>query len=247
MDRWRAGLRTALVRLGFLETVRIDEINRAAYQLHVLGDSAGAVQLVQGLLDRYPLADLPALRRPYLPLANFYAEANQPARARTLLAEYEREIDPALRGAEIPVLDHARGQLATAEGHYPTAISALRRADVGHTCPLCVLPALARAFDLNGERDSAIAVYERYLTVPWPGRLLTMGPFDWPESFPRLDPYHRAGILRRLGELSEERDDFTTAVAYYERFANLWKYADAELQPAVNDVRQRIARLTGGS
>ena len=247
MDRWRAGLENALVRLGFHETVRIDAINRAAYQLRVVGDSAGAVQLVEGLLDRYPLADLPPLRRPYLPLADFYAEANQPARARTLLAEYEREIDPALRGAEIPALDHARGQLATAEGDYATAIAALRRADAVHTCPICVLPALARAFDLNGDRDSAIAVYERYLTVPWLGRLLPMGPFDWPVSFPRLDPYHRAGVLRRLGELYEERGDSAKAVAYYDEFVNLWKYADAELEPAVNDVRQRIVRLTGPS
>ena len=32
---------------------------------------------------------------------------------------------------------------------------------------------------------------------------------------------------------------------YYTRFVDLWKDADAELQPAVRDVRGRIARLAG--
>jgi DNA-binding SARP family transcriptional activator len=51
--------------------------------------------------------------------------------------------------------------------------------------------------------------------------------------------------LQRLGELYEAAGDRANAIAYYDRFAELWKDADPELQPVVRDVRQRIARLAG--
>jgi eukaryotic-like serine/threonine-protein kinase len=49
---------------------------------------------------------------------------------------------------------------------------------------------------------------------------------------------------KRLGELYEERGDAVKALDYYGRLVDLWKNADPELQPAVRDVRQRLARLT---
>jgi DNA-binding SARP family transcriptional activator len=51
--------------------------------------------------------------------------------------------------------------------------------------------------------------------------------------------------LRRLGELYEQRGERQKAIDYYNEFAELWEDADAELQPLVDDVRQRIARLIG--
>ncbi len=39
--------------------------------------------------------------------------------------------------------------------------------------------------------------------------------------------------------------DSQKAVEYYDRFVELWKDADEELQPVVRDVRARIARLVG--
>ena len=50
---------------------------------------------------------------------------------------------------------------------------------------------------------------------------------------------------KRLGELYEARGERAKAADYYTRFVNLWKDADAELQPAVRDVRGRLARLSG--
>ncbi|MCH6548041.1 MAG: hypothetical protein IH798_06300, partial [Gemmatimonadetes bacterium] len=50
---------------------------------------------------------------------------------------------------------------------------------------------------------------------------------------------------QRLGELHEERGNREKAVEYYNRFVELWENADPELQPVVEDVRGRIARLVG--
>lgn len=47
----------------------------------------------------------------------------------------------------------------------------------------------------------------------------------------------------RLGELYEEAGDRDKAVEFYSQFVELWTDADAELQPLVEDVRGRIARL----
>ncbi len=50
---------------------------------------------------------------------------------------------------------------------------------------------------------------------------------------------------RRLGELNEQRGNRDKAVSYYNEFVELWKDADPELLPQVQDVRQRIAKLVG--
>ncbi len=56
----------------------------------------------------------------------------------------------------------------------------------------------------------------------------------------RHDP---APTYKRLGELYEERGNRDKAVEFYSEFVDLWEGADAELQPLVEDVRGRIARL----
>jgi hypothetical protein len=48
-----------------------------------------------------------------------------------------------------------------------------------------------------------------------------------------------------MGQLYEERDDIDRAVEYYNNFVDLWDEADESLQPQVQDVRNRIARLIG--
>jgi hypothetical protein len=50
---------------------------------------------------------------------------------------------------------------------------------------------------------------------------------------------------RRLGELLEQRGDREKALDYYGRLVALWREADPELQPVVNEVKQRMARLVG--
>ena len=48
---------------------------------------------------------------------------------------------------------------------------------------------------------------------------------------------------RRLGELYEAKGDITNAIKNYEDFVKLWKDADADLQPQVTEIKNRIARL----
>jgi hypothetical protein len=45
------------------------------------------------------------------------------------------------------------------------------------------------------------------------------------------------------GELYEARGDRARALDYYGRFVELWKDADPALQPAVREVRARMAAL----
>jgi tetratricopeptide (TPR) repeat protein len=52
---------------------------------------------------------------------------------------------------------------------------------------------------------------------------------------------------RRLGELYEQRGNRDKAVSYYNEFVELWKDADPELLPQVEEARRRIASLVGES
>jgi hypothetical protein len=59
----------------------------------------------------------------------------------------------------------------------------------------------------------------------------------------QLERYTLAPSYKRLGELYEARGDRRRAADYYGRFVDLWKNADAELQPAVREARARLAQL----
>jgi tetratricopeptide (TPR) repeat protein len=131
-------------------------------------------------------------------------------------------------GSELQYLA-VSGWLALAENHAADAIRLFRESDRG-ACVRCVLPWLASAQDAAGAPDSALALYERYVN----------GVSDWP---PTTDIFWLPSSLRRLGELYEARGNREKAVEYYARFAELWRNADPELQPTVQDVKQRIARL----
>jgi tetratricopeptide (TPR) repeat protein len=55
---------------------------------------------------------------------------------------------------------------------------------------------------------------------------------------PKLAP-----AWRRLGELLEAKGDRRQAIEAYERFLDYWRDADADLQPIVRSVRDRVANL----
>jgi len=88
---------------------------------------------------------------------------------------------------------------------------------------------LARAFDLAGQRDSAMAYFQRFV--------------DTPHSFLFEDQDWLAGSYKRLGELYEAAGDLPKAVINLEKFVTLWKDADPELQPKVRDARARLERI----
>ena len=64
-----------------------------------------------------------------------------------------------------------------------------------------------------------------------------------PDVFPGENGIYVAGAHKRLGELYDARADTGRAEAHYQLFVDLWKDADAELQPKVREVRTRLAQL----
>src|SRR6266705_188701 len=181
---------------------------------------------VEEALRRHPLATIPAEDRPYAGLAWFYADAGRPDRARQLLAEYAAAVPEAVRRAQ-PFRHGAAAAIAFAEGRFQDAIKGYRAWYDEDSCAVCGLFLLARAYEQAGERDSALAVYERAVTTP--GYLRAF------EESATLGPTYR-----RLGELYEERGQLDKARDYYGRFVDLWKDADPELQPNVRDVKPRL-------
>jgi tetratricopeptide (TPR) repeat protein len=187
-----------------------------------------AIAEVEAALERYPLATIPPTDRRYFELIRLYAGAGRPQRAREIQAESWREVDEALRRQ--PRWHLAEGHIALAEGNAEQAIAAYRAyyAEVG--CNACSLYDLGRAYDAAREPDSALAVYERALSIPDRNRIF-------------YDVVFLGPTYKRLGELHEQVGDRQQALDYYSRFVELWKDADPDLQPVVRDVRERVARL----
>ena len=205
----------------------------ATFDLMMRDDPAGAARRVAEALEEYPVDSMDPLDAPFQTLAVFYARAGQVERARSMLAGFDAALTIEMRGARFPARHMALGLVATAEGRLDDAIDELRQAaEQSAGDPVYALPDLARAYDLAGNPDSAVAVFARFLTAP---------------SIARADDdrLHLASSLKRLGELYEEQGDRDNAIQYYNRFVELWDNADPELQPQVADVRGRIARLVG--
>jgi tetratricopeptide (TPR) repeat protein len=204
---------------------------------------ARGLRTVEAALARYPLDSIRLLDRPYLTLAIVYASAGRPQPARALLSQYERQVDPTLRRIYDPLRRWAWGQVALAEGRYADAIVEFQAyVPTPRNCLACGQAALAQAYDRLGNLDSAIAVYERFVTTPSVFRLneknFELTPFSH-------DGTQLAPASKRLGELYEQRGDRAKARPYYSRFAQLWMEADPELKPAVLAVRRRLRHLAG--
>ena len=128
-----------------------------------------------------------------------------------------------------------------AEGRVRDAIGEFRAfAAAPSSCWPCGLAALGQAYDRAGERDSAITVYERYITTPDISRL-------WGTLRLGNDGTQLALAHKRLGELYEQRGERQRARDHFARFVELWRECDPELRPAVNEVKQRLLQLGGES
>src|SRR5688500_19200711 len=88
----------------------------------------------------------------------------------------------------------------------------------------------AYAWDRAGQADSAEPYYRAAVDAPVSD--------DGPE-----DAIFYPLALRRLGEFAEARGERAAALRHYERFVDLWRDADAELQPQVAQARERMKSL----
>ena len=181
--------------------------------------------------------------RSYLQAARFASWIGETELAKALLDE-QKPIRDSILAAEDDednregFLNFIRGvevEIALAEGRPDEAIAYYReqRNDPDNSnCILCWMWALGNAHDAAGNADSTMAWFELHLATPSVGRR-------------GFDAWEYPYILRRLGELYDERGERDKAADYYSRFVELWKDADPELQPTVQSARERLARLVG--
>jgi len=201
-----------------------------------LAPSTALLGRLDALLAANAVTSLPPRERPYFEVAAAYARAGQPQRARTFVDAYDREItDTVVRREREFERREALGEIELAEGKWKDAIAEFRAArqvvyPYADWCPFCVYQQVARAFDSGGQRDSAIANFERYLSYPYPQRISP-------------DSRYRALAERRLAELYDAAGDRAKAAHHYQQFIMLSRDADAELQPQVAAARRRLAAL----
>ena len=199
-------------------------------------DRAHGLAVLDAAVARYPLATLSPLDRNYATLAYAYALGGRPARSRELLADVlTNERVPGTTRGGLGIRDEgtylrALGATEIAEGKPAQAVATLRQSVRLYYCSTCTLPDLARALELAGDPDSAIVVYQQYVTTPWSEWQNALGEF-------------RVTSYQRLAALHEARGDTAKAIAAYDRVTTLWGGADRELQPSVADARKHALAL----
>lgn len=245
--RWRGYLEAARGRLGsarrFLGSARESLLRERGAEFEglrvaaemarlemIAGDTSAALAGVRSALVETPLAGLEPPDRPYLDLARLYADAGDPRAATELLEEYRAETDSA-RAAfrSMPLL--ARASVAIAESHPGEALVLIDERPPFGGEERALQPLLrGRALAAMGRTADAIAAYEEYV-----------GPRN--EEKYRLNAFHLAEVLERLGALYDERGEPERAAEYYARFVELWEDAGPELQPRVEVARSRLEPL----
>jgi tetratricopeptide (TPR) repeat protein len=229
----RLGGQAGLPWARLLPANEVRDLNDDAIKvLWLHGDLERAGRMIEELLRRDPPTRYPPDQRSYLGYADFLARVGRMDQAREMVRRWETEV-ASEKDRQDPGSDwhNVMGMIALAEGRLDDALAARQRArDKSPGCNLCNLLDLAEVHDRAGRPDSAIAYYERWVNTKDFGRL------GWDAG--RL--WH---TRRRLGELYQARGDRERALAYYGDLLEQWKEADAELQPIIRDVRERVARL----
>jgi tetratricopeptide (TPR) repeat protein len=183
-----------------------------------------------------PLRTLSVEQRPYFGLAQYYAMGGQPAKARTLIADFDAAVqDPQDRARYDPARHMTLAEILIAEKKPLEAVREMWRSDSmpdgpATSCAHCLDGDIGRAYDLADKPDSAIFYWERYIRERF-------------NRAPAGDATVLAGFHKRLGELYEAKGDYGRAESHYTAFVDLWKNADPELQPKVLDVKRRLAAL----
>jgi tetratricopeptide (TPR) repeat protein len=152
------------------------------------------------------------------------------------MSQYEARLDTAGRRIQWVFLARVHGLLDVAEGRTDSAVAQFRRGDIEadglptYNCTACTPVFIAQAYERGSQPDSARKYLTQYVEMAGTGHEF-------------IDRYYLAPALFRLGELYENAGDAKRATEYYGRFVDLWKNADAELQPRVAEARKRIDHL----
>jgi hypothetical protein len=236
LQRYGNQAREIAATLGQPPNPVADSLQRAQVELGFYDDTATALRRIDATVARADFSRMPFDQRPYLGIAAFYANAGQPAKARTWMARWEAEAtDTVMRRLLEPGRRGVQGAIALAEQRYADALRDVWAADTTYdgpngNCDMCVYDDIAFIHARAGAVDSAIYWYEKYLATPYYGRV-------------NFESGIKPMILKRLGELYETAGNAEKAALNYRAFLALWDKADARLQPKVADVRQRLSRL----
>jgi eukaryotic-like serine/threonine-protein kinase len=214
----------------------LDSLQAASVETWFLEQGDKATHAIDAVLKEHPLSSIPQMQRPYSALIANYAIAGRPDKARAMLAAWDAEpVEPQYRRAIQPARHAVMAEILLAEKKPLEAIKEIWKSDSlpdGPTsqCAHCLDIDLARAYDLANMPDSAIFYWERYLSEPY---LRSAG----------RDAAYLGGIHKRLGELYEAKGDLDKAESHLTAFIDLWKNADPELKPKVDDAKRRLAAI----
>jgi eukaryotic-like serine/threonine-protein kinase len=221
---------------GAFAPALLDSAQSAFFDAWFRAQPERAARTLDAAITATPLGTVPAEARPYPLLAQIYAMAGRPDRARALLAQMDAEVrDTSILRVDQPARRTALGYIALAEKRPLDAVHEFRAADSlpdgpATDCVRCAAAALGMAFARASMPDSAIAEFQRYLATPY--------------AFATTpDGDDLAFVYKSLGEEYEAKGDLGDAATYYTKFVELWKNADPDLQPQVANVRQRLAHL----
>jgi tRNA A-37 threonylcarbamoyl transferase component Bud32/tetratricopeptide (TPR) repeat protein len=213
-----------------------DSVSESNLDALVLNQPERAARRLDAVLVAKPLRTIALPDRPYLSVAAAYARAHRPDRARAILAERAAELkDTTSLRDQLPAEHGVLAEIAIAEGRGRDAVAEFRKGDLRpdgpvSSCAICLYVSLARAFDISDQPDSAIAMFEKYVTTP---SLAHVG----------QDPSFLAGVYKRLAEMYDAKGNREQAISNYVKFTELWKNADAMFQPMVKAAKDRLAML----
>ena len=228
--RWAALATEATLRTSPSPANRFaTAVDTAYYAGVVRGDAEAARAALARGRARTPLDSIPPSERPWERIAEIASAIADPAMAREAQAGYERDLasmarDPVGRRAAF-----AAG-VALAERKWDDAIRLLHEADARHSIyDRYAWAQIARAHDLAGRPDSALAYYEKFLASA--------------DAQDYADARWAARSHRWAGELYAQRGDNRRAIEHLDKFLEMWSKAEPELQGEVREARARVEEV----
>jgi tetratricopeptide (TPR) repeat protein len=204
----------------------------AASRMEYLSDTAGAIRTLDAVRREVLASSVDPLDRPYLGLAQAYATVGREADARGMVARFRAENPPEFVQRDTLELALVSVYSSIKQKRYAEALALTEKAAaLEPSCSAwCFSSLFARIHSAMGNADSTLAHTERHLQYRGSERAA-------------IDAYDLPWVLKRSGELYESRGETAKAIARYRELVELWRNADAPLQPLVSDLKQRIAKL----
>jgi tetratricopeptide (TPR) repeat protein len=167
-----------------------------------------------------------------------YLEMGRLEKAEELLAEIEN-ISPDIVEKKTRIMrSYHKGRIALEKNDTDTAILHMKNVllwldqecHLSRTSHAFHVNSMAEAYMKAGNLDEAISTYEK---IP----LLTTGRLNWGHVY--------AQSYYNLGKLYEQKGWKGKAIENYKRFVTLWKDADPQFQPLVEDAKKQLHNLEG--